>query len=174
MKHILVATDGSEAAARAVDEAAALAAALDIELTVCHVLHFGRPAEELARMAEVEHMVRHAHETSGLGLPRLPDSMPALFKETRPGDDSVRLVTVIGEEIVDRAADRATELGARTVGRRTVQGDTADAILDLAEEVGADAIAIGHRGLGRIRRALLGSVAQKIVSQAPCTVISVR
>ena len=35
-------------------------------------------------------------------------------------------------------------------------------------------IVLGHRGLGRVRTLLLGSVAQKVVQQAECTVVSVR
>ena len=174
MKHIFVATDGSDAAGRAIDEAATLSAALNIPLTVGHVLQFGRPAEELARMADVEHMVRQARKESGVDFPNVPDSMIGLFKDTRPGDDAVRLITVIGDEIVSRAADRAKELGAKVDKTRTSQGDAADAIIDMAKDAGADAIVIGHRGLGRLKTALVGSVAQKVISHADCTVISVR
>lgn len=174
MKHIFVATDGSDAAGRAVDEAAALSAALNIPLSIGHVLQFGRPAEELARMADVEHMVRHVNKKSGVDFANVPDTMIDLFKDTRPRDDSVRMITVIGDEIVRRATDRAKELGAEVDKTRTSQGDTADAIVDMAEDAGADVIALGHRGLGRLKTVLVGSVAQKVISHAECTVISVR
>jgi len=174
MKHLFLATDGSDAAGRAVDEAAALSAALNIPLSIGHVLQFGRPTEELARMADVEHMVRHAKKESGVDFANIPDTMNDLFKNTRLGDDSVRLITVIGDAILRRAADRAKELGAEVDKTLTSQGDAADAIIDMAEGVGADAIALGHRGLGRLKTVLVGSVAQKVISHAKCTVISVR
>jgi nucleotide-binding universal stress UspA family protein len=172
--HILVATDGSDTAIKAVDMAADLAAKLDVPLTIGHTLQFDRKAEELARMADVEHMVEQGRTRSGIDFPNVPDNMVSLFRDTRPGDDTVRLVTIIGEEILDRAAKRAKDRGAKTVQTRSENGDPADTILDMAEAIGADMIVVGHRGLGRLKTALLGSVAHKVVQHAPCTVVSVR
>ncbi len=149
--------------------AAELAAKLDLPLTIGHVLQFGRPADELARMAEVEHLVRHVHQNANVEFPNVPDTMLNVFSDTRPAADSV-----IGEEIVKRAVARAHDMGVENVSTKTSQGDTADAILDIAETVGADMIVMGHRGLGRLKTALLGSVAQKVLQQAECTVVSVR
>ncbi len=172
--HILVATDGSEVAEKAVDLAAELSAKLDVPLTVGHVLHFDRPPEELARMAHVEHLVEAVRDKSGVEFANVPDSMMKLFDETRPGENTVRIVTLIGDEILKRGADRASELGAHQVKTRSDQGDTSDAILDMAQDLGADMIVIGHRGLGRVRRMIMGSIAQKVMQQAECTVVSVR
>ena len=47
-------------------------------------------------------------------------------------------------------------------------------IIDEAEEWGADLIVVGSHGRTGIKRWLLGSVAQSIVSQAPCSVYVVR
>lgn len=49
-------------------------------------------------------------------------------------------------------------------------GKAADEILDLAREVGADLIVIGTKGLTGVERFLLGSVAEKVVREAGCTV----
>ena len=172
--HILVATDGSETADKAIDMAAELAAKFDVPLTIGHIVHFGRPPEELARMARVEHLVDTVREKSGAEFPNVPGNIMKLFNDSRPGDNAVRLMTLIGDEILKRGADRATELGAGQVSTQSGQGDTADSILDMAEGVGADMIVIGHRGLGRVRRMMMGSIAQKVVQQAECTVVSVR
>lgn len=172
--HIFVATDGSDTAAKAVDLAADLAARYDLPLTIGHVLHFGRPSEELQRMAHVEHLVEEVRAKSGVDFPNVPDTMLALFADTRPGEDMVRLVTLVGDEILRRAAERAREMGARKIETVTGQGDTADAILDMAKQAGADMIVIGHRGLGRLKRVWLGSVAQKVLNSAECSVVSVR
>jgi nucleotide-binding universal stress UspA family protein len=50
----------------------------------------------------------------------------------------------------------------------------APGIVGLAEELGAGLIVMGSRGLGRIRRALMGSVSDSVVRHAHCPVMVVR
>src|SRR6056297_3182472 len=114
-KHIFLATDGSDTAARAVDWAAEVAAKFDVPLTIGHVLQHGRPVEELSRMAEVEHLVRTSHTRSGLEWDNVPGNMGDLLGRRRTADETSRLITVIGDEIVGRAAYRAREMGVKTV-----------------------------------------------------------
>lgn len=173
-KHIFVATDGSDSAMAAVDLAAELAAKFDVRLTIGHVLRFGRPSEELARMAEVEHIVESVAKKSDVEFQLSPGATGDFFVGSRPSGDIVRVVTLIGDEILRRASDRAKELGVGTVKTVSSQGDPADSILDMAKEAGADMIVLGHRGLGRWRTMLLGSVAQKVTQHAECTVVAVR
>lgn len=47
-------------------------------------------------------------------------------------------------------------------------------ISDTAEEVGADLIVMGTRGLSGIKHVLLGSVAERTVRIAPCPVLTVK
>lgn len=53
-------------------------------------------------------------------------------------------------------------------------GDPAHEILGLAEEVGADLIVTGTRGLSGIERLFLGSVARNVLVHARCSVLIVR
>jgi nucleotide-binding universal stress UspA family protein len=53
------------------------------------------------------------------------------------------------------------------------KGDPADAIIDLAEELGIDLIVVGNKGLSGARRFLLGSVSNKVSHHAPCSVLIV-
>ena len=53
-------------------------------------------------------------------------------------------------------------------------GAAAAEIVDLAQEIGAGLIVIGSRGLGGIRRALMGSVSESVVRHAHCPVLVVR
>lgn len=173
--HILVATDGSDTANKAIDLAAEFAATFDVPLTIGHVLQFGRPAKELVRMAEVEHIMDTVQKGQTVDFNILSGSGGGdLFAPSRPSSDVVRMITLIGDEILSRGVDRARQAGAKTVDTRTADDDPADGILEMAEEVGADMIVMGHRGLGRIRTLLVGSVAQKVNNAAPCTVVTVR
>jgi nucleotide-binding universal stress UspA family protein len=54
------------------------------------------------------------------------------------------------------------------------QGDPADAILDVAEEQGADLIIVGNKGMTGAKRFLLGSVPNKVSHHAPCSVLIIR
>ena len=54
------------------------------------------------------------------------------------------------------------------------QGSPADAILDVAEETGADLIVVGNKGMTGAERFLLGSVPNKVSHHAPCSVLIVR
>ena len=53
-------------------------------------------------------------------------------------------------------------------------GDPPVALCELATERGANAIVMGTRGRGGIKRALLGSVSDHVVRNAPCPVVIVR
>jgi len=172
-QHIFVATDGSDVSLKAVEFASRQSAAFGVPLTIGHVLQFGRPGDELARMADVEHLtgyIRRETETE-VELRNLT------LGEPYAGHDAVeatRVFTLIGEELLRQAKARADVLGAGTVTTQMTSGDVADAILDMAQQSGADMIVVGHRGLGRLKSLILGSVAHKVVQHAECTVVSVR
>ncbi|HLB03848.1 MAG TPA: universal stress protein, partial [Gaiellaceae bacterium] len=53
-------------------------------------------------------------------------------------------------------------------------GDPADVIVQEAEDVGADLIIVGTRGLNVAKRWLLGSISTKVVHHSPCDVLIVR
>ena len=50
----------------------------------------------------------------------------------------------------------------------------ASAIVDLAEELGADLIIMGTRGHTGLKHVLLGSVAERTLRHAPCSVLTVK
>jgi nucleotide-binding universal stress UspA family protein len=75
--------------------------------------------------------------------------------------------------ILKEAAEQVKSAGVdvRTFAR---QGEPADAILDVAEEEGADLIIVGNKGMTGAKRFLLGSVPNKVSHHAPCSVLIVR
>ena len=50
----------------------------------------------------------------------------------------------------------------------------ADSLVELALQRQARAIVVGHRGMGPIRGAVLGSVTYRILHSAPCPVVVVK
>ncbi len=68
----------------------------------------------------------------------------------------------------------ALERRATSLTTRLKQGSPATALIEMAEGLRADLIAVGSRGLGPVKEFLLGSVSQKIVRCAPCSVLIAR
>lgn len=52
-------------------------------------------------------------------------------------------------------------------------GDPARKLLDYVDKVEADLLIIGRRGAGVLERIMLGSVANRVVHDAPCLVMLV-
>jgi nucleotide-binding universal stress UspA family protein len=97
--------------------------------------------------------------------------MPSL---KRAGRAEVRdVVKSKGEELLHALADR---LGKEVykVETELLQGDPAFMILDAAIRHEAQMILLGSRGIKAIRRFLLGSVCQKVLVHALCSVMIVR
>ena len=78
------------------------------------------------------------------------------------------------QAVLDEEAERVKAHGVDNVETHAREGDPADAILDVAEETGADLIVVGNKGMTGARRFLLGSVPNKVSHHAPCNVMIVR
>ncbi len=57
---------------------------------------------------------------------------------------------------------------------RAVQGDAATAILEAARTLPAELVVVATRGRTGIARMVLGSVAEKVVAHAHCSVLAMR
>jgi len=133
MKHILVAYDGSESAARAFDQAVDLAARYGATLSVLAVARPPEFGEEVETEAVIENSRRHCHQL----LKPLKDKAPGAHFEVEVGHPAVKITAY-------------------------------------AEAHAIDIIVMGHRGKTLFERWLLGSVAKKVISYAPCSVLIVR
>lgn len=79
-------------------------------------------------------------------------------------------------DLVGAALDLFREAGLEARGeiRRVTPGDTPEQIVRVAEEVKADLIVMGTRGMTEWKSMLLGGVANKVIHHAPCPVLLVR
>jgi nucleotide-binding universal stress UspA family protein len=75
---------------------------------------------------------------------------------------------------LEEEVDMIGESGANEIQAHLEFGIPDTAIVGLAEELGAGLIVMGSRGLGGVRRALLGSISDSVVRHAHCPVMVVR
>jgi nucleotide-binding universal stress UspA family protein len=144
MSLILVATDGSAGADRAIDYAARRAKAEGLDLVIVNVV-------------------------GGYGL---PDKAVRAFTRTQGAWLREELAS-LSAETLNKARDRARRLGVRAIRLESRTGDAVPTIIKVARETKVEAIIVGKRGAGRVAGVLLGSVSQKLVSLAsiPVTVV---
>ena len=79
-----------------------------------------------------------------------------------------------GEGLLDQQVRKIEAVGGSVAQAHLREGRPEAEITALAEEIGAHLIVIGSRGLGGLRRALLGSVSSSVVQHAHCPVLVVR
>ena len=79
-----------------------------------------------------------------------------------------------GQNIVDGAIQKLKSNKTFTADAVLAPGSPRHVILDEAENWGADLIVLGSHGYGALKRFLLGSVSQAVVSHAKCSVEVVR
>jgi nucleotide-binding universal stress UspA family protein len=75
---------------------------------------------------------------------------------------------------LDAEVEQVKAAGGRVVEAHLSMGSPDAEIVKLADDMGAGLIVMGSRGLGGIRRALIGSVSDSVVRHAHCPVLVVR
>jgi nucleotide-binding universal stress UspA family protein len=79
------------------------------------------------------------------------------------------------QKVLDEQVRKIEEAGGTVNEAHLRIGQRRDrAIVHLAEELGVGLIVMGSRGLGGVRRALMGSVSSSVVRHAHCPVLIVR
>jgi len=78
-----------------------------------------------------------------------------------------------GQKIMDQAKATATEAGLTLAGTHLGQGAPVDFILGKANDIDADLIVMGRRGLGSFRSLALGSVSLAVSHGATCACMTV-
>jgi nucleotide-binding universal stress UspA family protein len=72
------------------------------------------------------------------------------------------------QAILDESQARARVKGlTATVHART--GDPAEVLLDIAGELEAGLVIVGNKGIGSVKRFVLGNVPSKVVHHSPCS-----
>jgi nucleotide-binding universal stress UspA family protein len=143
---ILLATDGSPEAERALGTAAMLSEKLGAEL----------------------HLVCVEPMPDPLSWPEARIMSPELRGDIRERAEEASRETLEGQ------IERLGEMGVEASGVHVAAGRPDAEIVRLAEEAGAGLIVIGSRGLGLVRRAVMGGVSLSVVHHSHCSVLVVR
>ena len=177
-KTILVATDGSGHAGRAVDLAGDIAEKYGARLVLLHVLLHDHIPEALRHMAEIEHMVPPPAQPVPPPQPVPPAPMLELIEHiARANVDTVaisQVFTALGDQILDRAKRAARKKGVKNIAIRVDDGDPARRIIECAKAEDADLIVLGSRGLGELEGLFMGSVSHRVSQLAECSCVTVK
>lgn len=142
---ILLATDGSESANSAIETVRSLKL----------------PAGAEVRLVAV--------------LPGMPELFGAAWDSYVPSDAQMIELQMVSE--LDAALQNVRvrlERPGVTVRQEVLRGRPASQIVELSNQIRADLIVVGSRGLGTWKRLLLGSVSAEIVDHASCPVLVAR
>jgi nucleotide-binding universal stress UspA family protein len=143
---IVVGTDGSETASVAVEKAL-----------------------EIARTAGATVHVVHAHHLVSVG--QLAASSATYGAPNLDVEKVNQGIEAQSRTVVDHVAEQAQRAGVKCE-TYVLEGDPAHALIDVAEQVGADLLVVGNRGMSGVRR-MLGSVPNKVSHHCPCNLLIV-
>ena len=105
---------------------------------------------------------------------RLPATSPAMIRGVLRAELD-RMHAEYREQLARRLDEAAAGLGPQFVAeRRVVAGHPAEEIVKAAETSEAGVVVVGARGLGALRRAVLGSVSEHVALHASCPVLVVK
>lgn len=142
---ILLPTDGSNYSEKAIKEAVNMAKKIDAEVTIFHVIP--RPSEY--------------YLAPGMGGPA--DDFKSVIEQLERN----------GIEILKKIESDYKDYGLKITTKHII-GDPAEEIIKEARDGGYDSIIMSNRGLGGIKSFLMGSVSNKVVKHAGCSVTIVR
>ena len=145
-KKILVPTDFSESADKAVEHAAEIAAKYNAKVAVLHVV------EENVKQCAIDYMVDYC----------ISDDFVSTFERELMKSSNERLAKQIAS-LKDAKKVDITYL--------VKKGDTADVILDEHDKIGADLIVIAAHGKVGVARHDIGGVTDKVARAAKCHVL---
>ena len=145
---ILVCTDGSEKSKKAIQEASVIAEGCKVdEVAVIHVYDYNMFPYATGPIAP-EHVEQYQ---------KIIDEQKAIKEKMLSEDEKIF---------------KEKKINTHTILK---EGNPSDVIIKIAQEEGFDMIVVGSRGLGGLKKILLGSVSNAIMQEAEnCSVLVVK
>ena len=125
-----------------------------------------RTAADLARKTESELHLLHSR-----AVPMLIEADSEAARDVPYAEETARREA---QKVLDAQVEQIKALGNKVTQTHVRLGRPVEQIGILAEEIRAGLILMGSRGLGGIKRALMGSVSESVVRHAHCPVLVVR
>lgn len=147
MKKILVPVDGSDASKKAAAQALELARIYGGSVTFLTVV-------------EIEGDIAYGNPMAGADYHSVTETLIQLKKERQSA-------------MLDALLEKLDCSGIHTE-KAVVIGGAHPEIVETAKNGNFDFIVMGHRGLNPVKRLFLGSVAKRVIEDAPCSVLIVK
>ncbi len=143
MKKILVPVDGSPASEKAAEKAIEIAEQYNSEITFISIVD-----------------TRYIYTYNIGGIVSLPFNYPQITTEL------IELQTKILNGFTDKFASKDID-----IEKIVLPGVAYEEILKYSQKINCDLIVMGRRGFSKIKRFFVGSVTQRVISDAPCPVL---
>ena len=172
-KNVLVATDGSDNATKAIHVASKLAAHLDCTLSVVHVQGEGEVPQAVRRFVSIEHLA----EPPVIEMRDATDAGTGVAYLRAIGEAGIRrhqIWAALAKKVISDATTIAREHSLVLNATLTPTGDPVTAINAACHQIDADLLVLGRRGVSDLKGLLMGSVTHKILQLATCDVLTVK
>lgn len=173
IKTIVVPSDGSDHANRALDMAGEIAARFGARVVILHALLHHTSTGDVRTIAE---QVGAADAV----LKKLDDIENAMLEAASAAYAPVPIpiptdvLRQLGDKIAEKARKTVEAKGVKDVTTQVVDGNPAENIVAAATHEKADLIVMGRRGLGKVAGLLMGSVSHKVSQVADCACLTVK
>lgn len=173
IKTIVVPTDGSPHAQKAIEMAGEIAAKFSARVVVVQALLHHTSATDLKKLGEQIGVDAEV-------ISKIDDLESAMFDVAAAAYAPVPIpvppdvLRKVGDRIAETARKKLEEMGVSDVATQVVDGKPADNIIAAAEHEKADLIVMGRRGLGDVAGLLMGSVSHKVTHLAECACLTVK
>ncbi|TYS60908.1 universal stress protein [Sutcliffiella horikoshii] len=163
--NILIAYDGSKSSLKAVQMGIEMKKRLHSRITILHVL------EETSVNVPIPATRPDTLPAGGMGNVDGLNIYTSNVKDTVPSKQ--RVATAENDEITQSLNEVHALLSQERIEApvEVMQGDPAKTICNFADTQGNDLIIIGSRGLGGLKKLILGSVSDKVTNTANCPVL---
>ncbi len=152
---MLVPVDGSPASYNAAEKSAKIAKNYGFAVKLVTVIDY----DSISRHSRSEKLWRQVDGSLIAGRTRTVDN-EELAGEMR--ENAMELLDALTEEL---------DFGDIIIEKEVLFGEPYLIILETAEKEKFDLIVMGNRGFSRIKRFFVGSVTQRVISEAPCPVL---